>query len=86
MRTTLDLDDDLIKEAKIAAIREGITLTAYIERALRHCRDEAESERKARRNERWTFPTFPGKAPENFPWTGSYSKMIEFLEGPDAPP
>ena len=36
MRTTLNIDDDLLKAAKIAAIQEGITLTAYIERALRN--------------------------------------------------
>ena len=39
MRTTLNIDDELLEEAKIAAIREGITLTEYIERALKHeCR------------------------------------------------
>ena len=35
MRTTLNIDDELLKEAKIAAIRRGSTLTALIERALR---------------------------------------------------
>lgn len=35
MRTTLNIDDDLLKEAKIAAVREGTTLTALVERALR---------------------------------------------------
>jgi hypothetical protein len=80
MRTTLNIDDELIKEAKIAAIREGITLTEYIERALRQCRREIEGSSE----ERWTFPTFPGEPVPGFPWSGSYSKMIEFLEGPDA--
>lgn len=80
MRTTLNIDDDLIKEAKIAAIREGITLTAYIERALRNCRGQR---REDGSSERWTFPTFPGGPVPGFPWSGSYSKMLEFLEGPE---
>ena len=82
MRTTLNIDDELIKEAKIAAIREGITLTEYIERALRECRGE----KKAPSEERWTFPVREGKPVPGFPWSGSYSKIIEFAEGPDARP
>ena len=80
MRTTLNLDDDLIKEAKIAAIREGITLTEYIERALRECGNGKESSPE----ERWTFPVREGGEPiPGFPRSGSYSKMLEFLEGPE---
>jgi hypothetical protein len=79
MRTTLNIDDELIKEAKIAAIREGITLTEYIERALRQCRREKEEPAE----ERWTFPVREGKPVPGFPWSGSLSKMIEFLEEED---
>lgn len=82
MRTTLNIDDELLKEAKIAAIREGITLTEYIERALAHeCRTAA----RAGKGE-WTFPTRKGSPVPGFPWNGSYSDMIEFGEGPDARP
>jgi hypothetical protein len=35
MRTTLDLDDTLIRKAKGRAANEGTTLTALIEAALR---------------------------------------------------
>ena len=35
MRTTLDLDDALMRRAKALAAREGVTLTALMERALR---------------------------------------------------
>ena len=35
MRTTLDLDDALIRKAKSRATDEGTTLTALIEEALR---------------------------------------------------
>ena len=80
MRTTLNIDDDLIKDAKISAIREGISLTEYIERALRR---EA-IEKPSSEREEWTFPTFPGAPVPGFPWTGSMEDMIEFVEGPDA--
>jgi hypothetical protein len=35
MRTTLDLDDALLRDAKKRAAELGVTLTAYIEDALR---------------------------------------------------
>ena len=35
MQTTLRIDDRLYREAKIAAAREGVTLTRFIEDALR---------------------------------------------------
>lgn len=35
MRTTLDLDDELLREAKARAAREGESLTRFIDRALR---------------------------------------------------
>ena len=84
MRTTLNIDDELLKEAKIAAVRQGITLTAYIERALKHeCRRRTPEESPT---ERWTFPTREGKPVPGFPWAGSYEDMLEFAEGPDARP
>lgn len=49
MRTTLNLDDDLLKAAKIAAIREGVTLTALVEAALRERIDAA-------RTTEWEIP------------------------------
>lgn len=35
MRTTINLDDEVLKEAKLLARRSGTTLTAVIEDALR---------------------------------------------------
>lgn len=35
MRTTLDLDDDVLREAKKRAAEEGSTLTRLVEEALR---------------------------------------------------
>lgn len=80
MRTTLNIDDELIREAKIAAIREGITLTEYIERALAH-KCSSRSERQS--EEPWGFPVRRGHPIPGFPWEGSLSEMLEFLEGPD---
>jgi hypothetical protein len=84
MRTTLNIDDELLKEAKIAAIREGITLTAYIERALEH--ECIRKPKDASPKQRWTFPTREGRPVPGFPWSGSYEDMLEFVEGPDARP
>jgi len=36
MQTTLRLDDELYREAKMAAAREGVTLTRFLEDALRN--------------------------------------------------
>ena len=35
MQTTLRIDDDLYREAKAAAAREGMTITRYIEESLK---------------------------------------------------
>lgn len=35
MRTTLDLDDSLVREAKACAYERGLTLTRFIEEGLR---------------------------------------------------
>lgn len=43
MRTTLNLDDELMRQTKTAAVDRGITLTALIEEALReHLRGAAD--------------------------------------------
>ncbi len=41
MRTTLDLDDRLLKRAKHAAVERGATLTRFIEDAIRTMLEEA---------------------------------------------
>jgi hypothetical protein len=50
MRTTLNLDDDLMRRAKAAALRSGCTLTSLVEDALRealsrHSRPAGEAHR-----------------------------------------
>jgi hypothetical protein len=48
MRTTIRLDNDLLAEAKQAAIRSGRTLTAVIEDALRLALATKQEPRKRR--------------------------------------
>ena len=47
MRTTLDLHDALVRDAKRRAAHEGRTLTAVIEDALRHYLSPARRPQKA---------------------------------------
>ena len=54
MRTTLNLDDSVLKETKIAAVRCGSTLTAFIEEALR---------RELSRRSHWRLPTSSSPQP-----------------------
>ncbi len=58
MRTTVRLDDDLLRQAKALAARTGRTLTALIEDGLRET-----LARHSRRQERprVALPTFKGK-------------------------
>ena len=80
MRTTLNLDDELVTEAKILAVRRRTTLTAVIEDALRDVLQRASAPPA-----RIELPVFHGGGfPEGFPFHGSVARMIEFLEGPDA--
>jgi len=56
MRTTLELPDDLMKRAKIAAVRRGSTLTALLARAI--ARELAEPEEEGPDERRARFPIF----------------------------
>jgi hypothetical protein len=59
MRTTLNLDDDLVRAAKQEAATRGVTLTRVIEEALR-----AElTPRPARGEFRLDFPVVRGRRP-----------------------
>lgn len=82
MRTTLNLDDELVREAKILAIRRHTTLTALIEQALR----EATCDPDGSEPQVIHLPVVDGGGfPDGFPFR-SGAAMIEFLEGPSAPP
>lgn len=61
MRTTLNIDDHLLTDARILAARTGRTLTAVIEDALREAlsRDSGAQPEAAP----FAFPTFAGTGP-----------------------
>jgi len=56
VRTTVRLDEDLLRRAKRAALERGTTLTAVIEDALRR----ALSPEASRGRRAWSLPTFRG--------------------------
>lgn len=61
MRTTLDLPDDLLREAKIAAVRRGSTLRDLVAAALR--RELAAGAPGKHRQPALPVVTVPGNAP-----------------------
>lgn len=71
MKTTVEIDDDLLRAAKRAAVDQDISLRAVIDRALR--RELCES--RARKPLR--IVTVPGSAPE---WVSSRRKMWEWFD------
>jgi hypothetical protein len=60
LKTTLNLDDRLLTRAKALAAREGTTLTAIVEDALRA---RLATKPRAQPAIRLTFPTVKGIAP-----------------------
>lgn len=58
VRTTLNIDDDLMRDAKAAAARNGRTLTAVVEDALRAALRRTQS---APDQPRAQLPTFRGE-------------------------
>jgi hypothetical protein len=60
MRTTLDLPDDLLKRAKIAAVERGTTLRQFVGEALeRELRERGAGPRRRRVR----FPIFDSRSP-----------------------
>jgi Arc/MetJ family transcription regulator len=60
MKTTLDMDDDLMKRAKIQAAADGVPLRAFVEEALRARLLPAPASRKPFR---LALPIVEGKGP-----------------------
>jgi len=61
MRTTLDLPDEILRRAKIAAVEQGKTLRALVEQALAHELGLAAVVAHARKRKR--FPIFASASP-----------------------
>ncbi len=75
MRTTLQLDDDLISEAKATAARTKRTLSHVIEDALR----QAASTRSTRPQVPVSVPTVPGALRPGIDLNDS-AGLLEFME------
>jgi hypothetical protein len=79
MRTTIRLDDDLLREAKRAALDGGQTLTAFIESALR---ERLARRAQARKSEPIKLLTVPGKPLPGIDFS-SNAAVREFLDRED---
>jgi len=78
MRTTIRLDDDLLRQAKQYAVEEEMTLTAVIHRALRELlvRRERPPERQ-----RVPLPSFAGRGPQPGVDLDDTSALLDLMEG-----
>lgn len=75
MRTTLAIDDDLLREAKVQAARIGVTVSQFVEDALR-----AWFARKASGpTQRTSLPTSPG-APRAGIDLDSSASLLDIME------
>jgi hypothetical protein len=75
MRTTLDLPDDLLRRAKIAAVERGTTLRELVGRALeRELRSPPESRSTRRRT---AFPVFGSQAAGTLDLTSATIARLE---------
>lgn len=59
MRTTVTIPDDLLREAKVLAAREGRTVSSVLEQALRALLTQA-AEADERRRAEFTLPVIHG--------------------------
>jgi hypothetical protein len=78
MRTTLDLPDDLLKHAKIAAVERGTTLRELVEVALK--RELSRSSTQASQRCRVKFPVFRSAAPGSLKFTNADLASLEAAE------
>ena len=82
MRTTINVDDALLREAKTAALQSGRTLSEFFEDALR----ETLSRRKESRNgRRVKLPTFEGRGLQPGVDLDDSAALLDLMERTDAP-
>ncbi len=82
MRTTLDLNEALVRKAKKAAVERGTTLTAIIEDALR---EKLTRPAKARGKKRRVLHTFKGDGLRRGVELSSTSALLDLLDDDAAP-
>jgi hypothetical protein len=81
MRTTIRLDEHLLKEAKAAAMASGRTFTQLVEDALR----ETLARREALKGRAWVeLPTFEGKLNPGVNLDDS-AALLELMEADNDP-
>lgn len=83
MRTTIRLDEHLLKEAKTVAVDTGRTLTGVIEDALR---ESLARRRTAAQRERVTLRTFKGGTVQPGVDLTNSAALLDLMEGRDASP
>jgi len=83
MRTTIRLDDQLLREAKSLAAETGGTLTSVIEDALRETLARRRSHQAEREPVR--LPTMPGRLLPGVDLDDSAS-LLDLMESSDGPP
>ena len=82
MRTTIRMDDRLLRQAKEHAARTGTTLTSLIEDAVR----ELLARRKAHRvREPVCLPTFDGQGLQSGVDLDDTASLIDLMDAGDAP-
>lgn len=74
MRTTLDLSDDLLRQAKITAIRKGMTLRELVSQALTK---ELAFHAQAEKPIRVDFPLLRSSSPDRQIITTEMVKQVE---------
>lgn len=79
MRTTINLDDELLKQAKLAAQRSGTTLTALIEDAVR---ERLARQTSAPATEPVRLPTVGGRGPRPGVDLDDSTGLRELLDAP----
>lgn len=78
MRTTLDLPDDLLKRAKIAAVERGTTLREFVGTALEQ--ELRAHPKRAPKRRMVKFPIFPSAAPGSLKLTNTTISRQEVEE------
>lgn len=82
MRTTIRIDDQLLKEAKKLALRRGTSLTAVIEDALR---EALARQRKPEKREPARLVTFDGNGLLPGVDLDDSAALLDVMESGDAP-
>ena len=78
MRTTIDLPDELLKQAKIEAVERGVSLKELIGTALvKELAGDASHDRRPRR---LSFPIFSSRAPGSLELTRADLSRAEWEE------